>query len=96
MDNRSSEWGTSAFHWFVRPSSLRAVTLSVTTLSVCRYFTSALPRALLGAAPLAVLGAALERRLRPQLLSALFYVVLYSALPHKVRRSAAAGSAKLP
>ena len=62
---------------------------------VRRYFTSALPRALLGAAPLAVLGAALERRLRPQLLSALFYVLLYSALPHKVRGCAAAGSAQL-
>ena len=58
----------------------------------CRYFTSALPRALLGAAPLAVIGAALERRLRPQFLSALFYVLLYSALPHKVRTRSSAGS----
>jgi hypothetical protein len=50
-----------------------------------RYFTSALPRALLGAAPLAALGMLLERRLWPQAAAALFYVALYSKLPHKVR-----------
>jgi hypothetical protein len=37
-----------------------------------------------------VLGAALERRLRPQFVSALVYVLLYSALPHKVRTLAGA------
>ena len=47
------------------------------------YFTSALPRALLGALPLCAMGAALERRARPLLSVALCYVALYSLLPHK-------------
>ena len=47
------------------------------------YFSSALPRALLGALPLALLGGILERRVRPSLAIALVFVGLYSALPHK-------------
>ena len=47
------------------------------------YFTSALPRALLGALPLAVLGVALERRLRSKLACVLMYITAYSLLPHK-------------
>jgi hypothetical protein len=50
-----------------------------------RYFTSALPRALLGAAPLVPLGVLWERRLWPQATAALLYVLLYSTLPHKAR-----------
>jgi hypothetical protein len=50
-----------------------------------RYFTSALPRALLGAAPLVLLGVLWERRLWPQAAAALLYVLLYSTLPHKAR-----------
>lgn len=59
---RSTEWGTSPWHW---------------------YFSSALPRALLAALPMAVLGAALERRVRPQVLVAFVYVLMYSKLEHK-------------
>lgn len=47
------------------------------------YWTSALPRALLGALPLAVLGVLLERRLRPHLACVALYIALYSFLPHK-------------
>lgn len=47
------------------------------------YFTSALPRALLGAYPLAVLGLLWEPRVRPHILLIVAYVLLYSFLPHK-------------
>jgi len=50
------------------------------------YFTSALPRALLGALPLAPLGFALEPRVRWPGALALLYVSLYSGLPHKELR----------
>lgn len=47
------------------------------------YWTSALPRTLAGALPLAVLGVLLERRLRLQLACVALYIALYSVLPHK-------------
>ena len=47
------------------------------------YFTSALPRALLGALPLAAAGSYLEARTRPLLAVVLAFVALYSWLPHK-------------
>lgn len=47
------------------------------------YFTSALPRGLLGAYPLAVLGLLWEPRVRPHVLLVAVYVLLYSFLPHK-------------
>jgi alpha-1,6-mannosyltransferase len=51
------------------------------------YFSSALPRALGGALPLAVFGAASHPRdVAPALLPALLFVVVYSALPHKELR----------
>lgn len=50
------------------------------------YFTSALPRALHAAFPLAFLGAVLDRRARPALLIALGFVALYSNLGHKELR----------
>eukprot|EP00891_Asterochloris_glomerata_P000727 jgi/Astpho2/727/fgenesh1_pm.00015_%23_8_t len=50
------------------------------------YFTSALPRTLLGAAPLAALGPLLEPRIRSMLTVVTAYVCLYSALPHKEAR----------
>ncbi|OVA11300.1 GPI mannosyltransferase [Macleaya cordata] len=63
--NRSSEWGTHAFHW---------------------YFTSALPRALLAAYPLSMLGLLLERRILRYILPVLSFILLYSKLPHKELR----------
>ncbi|KAL5724028.1 dolichyl-P-Man:Man7GlcNAc2-PP-dolichol alpha-1,6-mannosyltransferase [Ranunculus cassubicifolius] len=63
--NRSSEWGTHAFHW---------------------YFTSALPRSLLAAYPLFLLGLMLDRRIVWYVLPAFLFVVLYSKLPHKELR----------
>ncbi|GAQ78841.1 alpha-1,6-mannosyltransferase [Klebsormidium nitens] len=50
------------------------------------YFTSALPRALLGAYPLALLGAFLDRRAGSLLWPILLFVSLYSYLPHKELR----------
>ncbi len=47
------------------------------------YFTSALPRALHAAYPLAFLGAIVDRRVRPMFLVALGFVGLYSNLGHK-------------
>ena len=47
------------------------------------YFTATLPQALGAALPLAMLGAMLERRVRPALAIALAYVAVYSYLPHK-------------
>ncbi|KAI3444817.1 hypothetical protein Pfo_001482 [Paulownia fortunei] len=63
--NRSSEWGTHAFHW---------------------YFTSALPRSLLAAYPLFVLGVLLDRRVLFYIIPVLSFVLLYSKLPHKELR----------
>ncbi|XP_026443749.1 dol-P-Man:Man(7)GlcNAc(2)-PP-Dol alpha-1,6-mannosyltransferase-like [Papaver somniferum] len=63
--NRSSEWGTHAFHW---------------------YFTSALPRSLLAAYPLALLGLVLERRMLRYILPVFSFILLYSKLPHKELR----------
>ncbi|KAL2892580.1 Dol-P-Man:Man(7)GlcNAc(2)-PP-Dol alpha-1 6-mannosyltransferase, partial [Bienertia sinuspersici] len=50
------------------------------------YFTSALPRSLLVAYPLAMLGPLLDRRILPYLLPTLSFVILYSKLPHKELR----------
>ena len=47
------------------------------------YFASALPRALLGTLPLALLGMILERRLRSTIACVLIYIMAYSLLPHK-------------
>ncbi|KAM7261106.1 hypothetical protein ACFE04_026581 [Oxalis oulophora] len=65
IQNRSSEWGTSPFHW---------------------YFSSALPRSLLAAYPLFLLGIFLERRALSFVLPVLSFVLLYSKLPHKELR----------
>ncbi|PIA30971.1 hypothetical protein AQUCO_05300061v1 [Aquilegia coerulea] len=63
--NRSSEWGTHAFHW---------------------YFTSALPRSMLAAYPLFLLGVILDRRIMLYVLPVFLFVLLYSKLPHKELR----------
>ena len=47
------------------------------------YFSSALPRALLGALPLAALGCVLERRVSSRLACVILYIAAYSFLPHK-------------
>ena len=47
------------------------------------YFTSALPRALLGGYPLAAVGCLMEPRVRPFVLLVTAYIVMYSFLPHK-------------
>jgi len=47
------------------------------------YFTSALPRALHAAYPLAIVGAIIDRRVRPIFVVALGFVALYSNLGHK-------------
>lgn len=47
------------------------------------YFTSALPRALLGGCPLAAVGYLVEPRVRPFLRLVTAYIALYSFLPHK-------------
>lgn len=50
------------------------------------YFTSALPRSLLAAYPLFLLGIFLDRRVLPFVLPVLSFVLLYSKLPHKELR----------
>jgi len=50
------------------------------------YFYSAMPRALVGALPLAAVGFWLERRSRAPVGVALSFVLLYSLLPHKELR----------
>ncbi|XP_042064323.1 dol-P-Man:Man(7)GlcNAc(2)-PP-Dol alpha-1,6-mannosyltransferase-like [Salvia splendens] len=50
------------------------------------YFTSALPRSLLVAYPLSVLGLFLDRRIRIYVIPVLSFVTLYSKLPHKELR----------
>jgi Alg9-like mannosyltransferase family len=47
------------------------------------YLSSALPRALLAAFPLSVLGCTLERRVRPYMAVIVLFVALYSCLGHK-------------
>ncbi|KNA14340.1 hypothetical protein SOVF_108250 [Spinacia oleracea] len=50
------------------------------------YFTSALPRSLLAAYPLVMLGLLLDRRTLHYLLPILSFVIMYSKLPHKELR----------
>ena len=50
------------------------------------YLYSALPRALLGAMPLALAGFVLEPRVRAPVLCSATFIALYSALPHKETR----------
>ncbi|CAM8923905.1 unnamed protein product [Rhodiola kirilowii] len=50
------------------------------------YFTSALPRSLLAAYPLCVLGVLFDRRIRLYVLPVFSFVLLYSKLPHKELR----------
>ncbi|KAM3733357.1 hypothetical protein ACB098_11G129100 [Castanea mollissima] len=50
------------------------------------YFTSALPRSLLVAYPLFLLGILLDRRILPFVLPVFFFIILYSKLPHKELR----------
>ncbi|KAK6162676.1 hypothetical protein DH2020_002517 [Rehmannia glutinosa] len=50
------------------------------------YFTSALPRSLLAAYPLFVLGVLLDRRVLFYIIPVLSFVLLYSKLPHKELR----------
>ncbi|KAK4414570.1 Dol-P-Man:Man(7)GlcNAc(2)-PP-Dol alpha-1,6-mannosyltransferase [Sesamum alatum] len=50
------------------------------------YFTSALPRSLLAAYPLFVLGVLLDRRIRFYVIPVFSFVLLYSKLPHKELR----------
>ncbi|KAK6285375.1 hypothetical protein POUND7_011554 [Theobroma cacao] len=56
------------------------------THSIHWYFTSALPRSLLAAYPLFMLGVLLDRRLLTLVLPVFSFVVLYSKLPHKELR----------
>ncbi|KAJ4727292.1 Mannosyltransferase [Melia azedarach] len=50
------------------------------------YFTSALPRSLLAAYPLCILGLFLDRRVLPFIIPVFSFVLLYSKLPHKELR----------
>ncbi|XP_020263083.1 dol-P-Man:Man(7)GlcNAc(2)-PP-Dol alpha-1,6-mannosyltransferase-like [Asparagus officinalis] len=50
------------------------------------YFTSALPRSLLVAYPLSLLGMLLDRRISHYIVPVLTFVLLYSKLPHKELR----------
>uniref|UniRef100_A0A0E0H3T7 Mannosyltransferase n=1 Tax=Oryza nivara TaxID=4536 RepID=A0A0E0H3T7_ORYNI len=56
------------------------------THSIHWYFTSALPRSMLVAYPLCMVGALLDRRIVPYILPVFSFVVLYSKLPHKELR----------
>ncbi|KAG8065573.1 hypothetical protein GUJ93_ZPchr0004g38717 [Zizania palustris] len=56
------------------------------THSIHWYFTSALPRSMLIAYPLCVVGALLDRRIVPYILPVFSFVLLYSKLPHKELR----------
>ncbi|KAM3369052.1 hypothetical protein ACQJBY_017124 [Aegilops geniculata] len=56
------------------------------THSIHWYFTSALPRSMLVAYPLCLVGALLDRRIVPYVLPVTLFVVLYSKLPHKELR----------
>ncbi|XP_047069857.1 dol-P-Man:Man(7)GlcNAc(2)-PP-Dol alpha-1,6-mannosyltransferase-like [Lolium rigidum] len=56
------------------------------THSIHWYFTSALPRSMLVAYPLCLVGALLDRRIVPYVIPVTLFVVLYSKLPHKELR----------
>uniref|UniRef100_A0ACD5UE52 Uncharacterized protein n=1 Tax=Avena sativa TaxID=4498 RepID=A0ACD5UE52_AVESA len=56
------------------------------THSIHWYFSSALPRSMLVAYPLCLVGALLDRRIVPYVLPVTLFVVLYSKLPHKELR----------
>uniref|UniRef100_A0A0E0KTF8 Mannosyltransferase n=1 Tax=Oryza punctata TaxID=4537 RepID=A0A0E0KTF8_ORYPU len=61
-------------------------TLQALTHSIHWYFTSALPRSMLVAYPLCMVGALLDRRIVPYILPVFSFVALYSKLPHKELR----------
>ncbi|CAM6071312.1 unnamed protein product [Sphagnum tenellum] len=50
------------------------------------YFTSALPRAMLAAFPLSLVGLVLEKRIAKYVLPVLSFILVYSKLPHKELR----------
>ncbi|KAF3637951.1 Dol-P-Man:Man(7)GlcNAc(2)-PP-Dol alpha-1,6-mannosyltransferase [Capsicum annuum] len=77
--NRSSEWGVSC----IRKLFLNKCEQ---THPFHWYFTSALPRSLLAAYPLFLLGVLLDRRVFFYILPVLSFVLLYSKLPHKELR----------
>lgn len=56
------------------------------THSIHWYFTSALPRSMIVAYPLCMVGALLDRRIVPYMFPVFLFVVLYSKLPHKELR----------
>ncbi|KAG5627089.1 hypothetical protein H5410_012307 [Solanum commersonii] len=94
--NRSSEWGVSCirkcnytFSFYVPVFYMdksRPYYLSAQTHPFHWYFTSALPRSLLAAYPLFLLGVLLDRRVFFYILPVLSFVLLYSKLPHKELR----------
>lgn len=47
------------------------------------YFTAYLPKLLLGAGPMAIVGAALDHRIRSMLVAPLAFIAVLSALGHK-------------
>jgi len=82
--NQSHRWGVFPFHWYFSLS--RKCKVRSIDPPRFRYWTSALPRALMGALPLALLGVILDRRARFILAPTLIFIFLYSFLPHKELR----------
>jgi alpha-1,6-mannosyltransferase len=75
---KSSDWGVSCYFLFLLcPSPI------MQTSPVHAYFLSHLPKLLLGSLPLAVLGAALDNRIRALMYPPVFFIVLISCLGHK-------------
>ncbi|KAL6505856.1 dolichyl-P-Man:Man(7)GlcNAc(2)-PP-dolichol alpha-1,6-mannosyltransferase [Orobanche hederae] len=85
--NRSSEWGMPQ-DFVIYSIKMRTCFFQIAIYSQAFhwYFTSALPRSLLVAYPLFVLGLLLDRRIMFYAIPVLSFVTLYSKLPHKELR----------
>lgn len=80
VDGKSAEWGVCTFRFslLTNPSSCLLQVSSYRT-----YFVNHLPKTLLTAFPLSIVGLLSDARIRSLLLPVIIFVLILSSLPHK-------------